>query len=172
MRTLIFGNSGSGKSTLARKLAVEQQAAHLDLDSIAWQQHAPTTRRPLAESRTEIERFVEAHPRWVIEGCYSSLLALVLPFAEQLIFLNPGAETCQHNCRMRPFEPHKYSSKQAQDENLAMLLEWVAQYAQRDDEFSLQAHRRLFDQFHGPKVEYHDNLPLNAEHSATSKSPR
>lgn len=172
MRTLIFGNSGSGKSTLASKLAAEQQTAHLDLDCIAWQKHAPTTRRALNESLVEIERFVGAHSRWVIEGCYSSLLELVLPFAEQLIFLNPGVETCQHNCRMRPFEPHKYSSKQAQDENLAMLLDWVAQYAQRDDEFSLQAHRRLFDQFHGPKIEYHDNLPLNAEHSATSVSPR
>ncbi|TDQ47658.1 hypothetical protein EV696_10962 [Permianibacter aggregans] len=157
---------------MARKLAAEQLAAHLDLDSVAWHPHSPTSRRSLAESQADIEHFVEAHSRWVIEGCYSSLLALVLPFAEQLIFLNPGIETCQHNCRMRPFEPHKYSSKQAQDENLAMLLDWVAQYEQRDDEFSLQAHRRLFDQFHGLKVEYHDNLPFNAERSATSVSPR
>lgn len=162
MRTLIFGNSGSGKSTLAAKLAATQQAVHLDLDSVAWQKNAPTTRRPLAESRVDIEGFVETHSSWVIEGCYASLLSLVLPFAEQLIFLNPGVETCQHNCRMRPFEAHKYPSKQAQDENLAMLLDWVAQYEQRQDEFSLHAHRTLFDQFHGPKVEYHNNLPLTA----------
>ena len=36
-KILIFGNSGSGKSTLAGKLCAGNGLAHLDLDTLAWQ---------------------------------------------------------------------------------------------------------------------------------------
>lgn len=160
MRYLIMGNSGSGKSTYAKHLAILHKLPHLDLDSIAWQANAPTTRRPLSESKALIDQFTDANPHWVIEGCYSSLLQHVVVQADPLIFLNPGIEACQKNCRARPFEPHKYATKQAQDANLPMLLDWVARYAQRDDEFSLQAHRALFDQFNGNKAEFTQNPTL------------
>ncbi len=158
-RLLIFGNSGSGKSTLARAKAELLQCPHLDLDTIAWQRGVdPPTRMPLSASQTLIAPFLADNEPWVIEGCYTSLLALVTPHATELIFLNPGVETCLDNSRNRPWEPHKYESPEAQQANLAMLLEWIAQYPEREDEFSLQAHRKLYDEFPGPKREYTSNV--------------
>lgn len=154
-RIVIVGNSGSGKSTLARRLAAERCIPHLDLDTLAWA--APAVRRPLEESAALVEDFVRENPEWVVEGCYASLLEVALRSATELSFLNPGVEACVRNCRARPWEPHKYASKEEQDERLEFLLGWVREYEARDDEYSLAAHRRLFDAFAGPKREYGDD---------------
>ena len=160
-RVLIFGNSGSGKSTLANEKAELLSCSHLDLDTVAWAEGCNTpTRRPLVDSEKLIEPFLANNNYWVIEGCYSGLLDLVIPHCTEIIFLNPGVETCTANCRNRPWEPHKYDTPEAQDANLEMLLSWVEQYAQRKDEFSLQAHRRIFDDYAGTKREYTSNERL------------
>lgn len=172
-RIVIFGNSGSGKSVLAAQLAARHGLPSLDLDTIAWEPEARApTRRPPAASGRLIAAFGAAHPQWVIEGCYADLLALVLPHASEVIFLNPGTATCVANCRNRPWEPHKYATPEAQDANLGMLLGWIARYEEREDEFSLAAHRRLFDRFGGPKVEYVSNDRPDPDPSTPPRSPR
>lgn len=146
-RYIIFGNSGSGKSTLARKLKQQLDLAHLDLDTLAWLPTNPPSRKPLAESEQAISEFINAHKNWVIEGCYSDLLAYAADYANQAIFMNLPVALCQNNARNRPWEPHKYDSKASQDANLEMLLNWISDYPNRDDEFSLQAHLSLYNQF-------------------------
>lgn len=138
---------------MASALSREHHLKHLDLDTLAWLPQTPPMRRPSQESRVSIEAFISTHPAWVVEGCYADLLEIVTPHCSELIFLNPGIETCVKNCRLRPWEPHKYPSKQAQDANLEMLIEWVRNYATRKDEFSLFDHRRVFDSFTGKKLE-------------------
>ncbi|MDT0594532.1 AAA family ATPase [Glaciecola petra] len=152
-KVLIFGNSGSGKSTLAKKLSKLEGLAHLDLDSLAWMENQPLTRRPLVASELEIKNFVSANEAWVIEGCYSDLLLLATPFANELIFMNLPINICIENARQRPWEPHKYPSKKAQDANLDMLIDWIEQYETRDDTFSAKAHKALYDNFAGTKTE-------------------
>lgn len=159
-RILIFGNSGSGKSTLAKALCSERALAHLDLDSLAWEKADPPTRRSVSESAEEIRMFLKSNKAWVIEGCYSDLLTLVAEEADKAIFLNPGVDQCVSNCQSRPWEPHKYPTRKAQDENLQMLIEWVKQYPVREDEFSLKAHRALFERFAGEKVEHKSNVEI------------
>lgn len=157
-RLVIFGNSGSGKSTLAQARAEANDCPHLDLDTVAWLEDVePPSRRPIPASQSLIAPFLADNNHWVIEGCYADLLALVTPHATELIFLNPGVETCLANSRARPWEPHKYESPAAQQANLEMLLKWIAQYPQREDEFSLQAHQKLYADFPGPKHEYISN---------------
>ena len=157
-RTVVFGNSGAGKSTWARQLVDRTGCGHLDLDTIAWDPDAPTPQRlPLAVSRARIEAFLAEHSAWVVEGCYTDLLEIAAARATEMVFLNPGVAVCQANARARPWEPHKYATPEAQDANLPMLLEWIAAYETRDDEFSLAAHRRLCDGFAGSKVEWTSN---------------
>lgn len=151
-RYVLLGNSGSGKSTLAQRLA-RGGAAHLDLDTLAWEPGAPPRRRDLAASVRDVAAFMDANARWVIEGCYADLLEDPVWRCTRLVFLNPGADACVANARSRPWEPHKYASKEEQDANLAMLVGWIRQYAERADTFSLAAHRALFDGFDGDKVE-------------------
>jgi adenylate kinase family enzyme len=152
-RCVLVGNSGSGKSTLAGRLARAGGLAHLDLDTLAWEPEMPPRRRPVADSAREVASFVAAHDRWVIEGCYADLVEATLPHCTRLLFLNPGIEACIANARLRPWEPHKYPSREAQDANLEMLVGWIRDYETRRDTFSRDAHRALFDAFGGSKVE-------------------
>jgi adenylate kinase family enzyme len=156
-RVVIFGNSGSGKSTLAKSLRDADGLAHLDLDTVAWAPGATPERLPLTESRREIDAFVAAHRGWVIEGCYSDLLDVVLPDASEIVFLNLPVEACIANAKRRPWEPHKYRSRAAQDANLSMLLDWIRQYPERDDTFSRASHEALFRAYAGKKTMYTSN---------------
>jgi len=156
-KIIIFGNSGSGKSTLAKTLAMNYQLAHLDLDSIAWQNTTPPARLSISKSSILISDFLSANNCWVIEGCYSDLLTLVIPEANEIIFLNLPVSSCVENAKNRPFEPHKYESKDAQDANLAMLIKWISQYTVRSDTFSKEAHEQLFAEFQGKKTMYVSN---------------
>jgi adenylate kinase family enzyme len=151
-KILIFGNSGSGKSTLAKKLCAGSGQAHLDLDTLAWRPSSPPQRRPVIESQIEIEKFIWLNDGWVIEGCYADLLEIAVSGTDVMIFLNLPVEACLKNARNRPWEPHKYESKQAQDANLEMLLSWISKYPERTDAFSESAHQDLFSRFPGRKM--------------------
>ena len=157
-RIVIFGNSGSGKSTLAREKTELLACSHLDLDTVAWEEgHETPTRKSLADSQKQIEPFLAENKNCVIDVRSQIVKQVTFPFSTEVVFLNPGVETCITNCRDRPWEPHKYDSPEAQDANLKMLIAWIEQYPQRDDEFSLQAHQRLFDAYAGKKREYTSN---------------
>lgn len=156
-RIVILGNSGSGKTSLAKRICAQTGCQHLDLDDVAWKAADAPVRESFEISSAAIDEFVARHSRWVIEGCYSSLIAHAAKHATQFYFLNIGVDACIENCRSRPWEPEKYPSKEAQDENLAVLIDWVESYGTRKDEFSLQEHRRVFENFDGPKSEIHSN---------------
>ncbi len=151
-RVVVLGNSGSGKSTLAKSLSAAEGLRHFDLDSIAWLPTDPPERSPLQECTERINHFVSSHDAWVIEGCYADLIELAAPHATEMIFLNLSVDDCVANARNRPWEPHKYSSKEAQDSNLDMLVDWIKSYSDRDDSCSLQSHRALYESFHGKKT--------------------
>ena len=150
-RVLIFGNSGSGKSTLAKLLAREKDLAYLDLDTLAWLPSNPPERAPLSASKEKIGEFVTANKTWVIEGCYTDLLAFLSAQASEIIFMNISIDQCIENARNRPWEAHKYISKEDQDSNLGMLIEWISQYRQRDDVFSFHSHFEFYENFNGLK---------------------
>ena len=156
-KILIFGNSGSGKSTLAKSLCELEKLSHLDLDTLAWEASVPPKRKPLKESRKEIQSFIESNDGWVIEGCYADLLEQALPSSNEIIFMNLPIEDCILNAKNRPWEPHKYKSKAAQDANLEMLIAWISQYNQRTDTFSEQSHKALYKAFWGKKTMYVSN---------------
>ncbi|MFD0739775.1 AAA family ATPase [Lysobacter koreensis] len=153
MRVLVFGNSGSGKSTLAKQLAEEHGLAHLDLDTIVWEPGKIAVQRPADAIATSLAAFLSEHQRWAIEGCYGELVQATSHHCTELVFLNPGLETCLEHNRTRPWEPHKYASKEAQDGMLENLQAWVAGYYERQDQWSYHAHRRIFDSFRGRKSE-------------------
>jgi adenylate kinase family enzyme len=161
MHFATLGNSGSGKSTLANWLAKSANLAVLDLDLVAWEPSQPAVARADALAEADVATFCTSHTRWVVEGCYGNLIEAVFPFQPLLIFLNPGRESCTAHCMNRPWEPHKYPSKQEQDANLQFLLSWVAEYYTRDGPMSLDAHRAVFDKYTGRKVELQRAPKLN-----------
>ncbi|QEG21498.1 P-loop NTPase family protein [Mariniblastus fucicola] len=156
-KVIVFGNSGSGKSTLAKSLAASNGLAHFDLDTIAWLPTSPPERMPIAESGSHIGNFISANASWVIEGCYADLLEIASHDATEAVFLNLSVDDCVSNAQNRPWEPHKYPSKQAQDENLEMLLNWIRSYPTRDDPCSQAAHEKLYSNFQGTKTMVAEN---------------
>lgn len=153
MRVAILGNSGSGKSTLANWLAQAANLTALDLDTLAWEPDQPAVARSNELAEADVSRFCSTHARWVLEGCYGGLIETALRFRPLLIFLNPGLESCTAHCLNRPWEPHKYRSRQEQDANLQFLLSWLAEYYTRDGPMSLAGHRAVFERYPGRKVE-------------------
>jgi len=159
-KLLIFGNSGSGKSTLANRLSAEEGLAHLDLDTLAWQATTPPQRQLIEESNKVLQSFVKANSAWVIEGCYTDLLECVVSEADEIIFMDLPIQACIKNAKNRPWEPHKYASKQEQDHMLEFLLSWIADYENREDTFSAKSHRQFFEAFKGAKTRYEKNLEV------------
>mgnify|MGYP003384325908 FL=1 len=147
---IVFGNSGSGKSTYA-KVLVDQGFAHLDLDTLAWDMTPDPVRRPLSKSLAEINTFIKTHNKWVIEGCYADLIENIMTDDSELVFMNLSVEQCIENAKNRPWESHKYESKEQQDQNLKMLIDYIIDYPNRDNWFSLSEHTRIYTIFKGPK---------------------
>ena len=153
MRVLVMGNSGSGKSWRARELAQQQGLAHLDLDTIYFVPGEVAVQRPMPHVLADLRAFIDAHEQWVVEGCYGDVVEAALPFCSELVFMNPGKDACLANNGRRPWEQHKYASKEQQDSMLPFLLDWVGKYYERDDTCSYAYHRRVFDAFDGNKRE-------------------
>lgn len=156
-KVLVFGNSGSGKSTLSKKLCADYGLAHLDLDTLAWKATLPPERKPLGESQLAIQEFIDSNNAWVIEGGYTDLLEMLMLESTEIIFMNLPIEDCLENALNRPWEPHKYDSKAAQDKNLEMLLGWISQYKERTDTFSEFAHNNLYERYQGKKTMFTSN---------------
>jgi len=118
---------------------------------------SPPARKPINEAKVEIDAFLNSNSQWVVEGCYSDLLEIVIPEASEIIYLNLPVEICIANAKRRPWEPHKYESKEAQDSNLQMLIAWTTEYPDRDDTFSMSSHKALYDGYEGKKTMYTSN---------------
>lgn len=148
-RVVIIGDAGSGKTTLARRLARQNRAPVLDLDTIAWEPGMPPVRGAPATALARLRRFCAAAPACMVESCYTGLAQAALAWRPQLVLLDPGEAACLAN-RGRSREPHKQASAAEKDAALP-LREWVAGYCRRDDEFSPARHRALYDACDGPK---------------------
>lgn len=153
MRIAILGNSGSGKSVLARWLTGHSHAQLLDLDTVYWEPGEIAVARSPDAAASDLHAFCARTSHWVVEGCYASLTDIALEYSPLLIFLNPGMDQCLANCRARPWEPHKYSSRAEQDKHLEFLLTWVAGYYTRDGDTSLLGHKACFSAYGGRRVE-------------------
>ncbi|HEY7640388.1 MAG TPA: hypothetical protein VH814_11730 [Steroidobacteraceae bacterium] len=151
MRVALIGNSGSGKSTLAHQLAAAHALPMLDLDTVAWEPGKVAVARDPDAAADDVRSFCSASDRWVVEGCYAGLVRTALGYSPVLLFLEPGVDACLENCRSRPWESHKYESKEVQDRHLEFLLSWVREYYSRAGDLSLSAHQALFDDYRGPK---------------------
>ena len=71
--------------------------------------------------------------------------------------MNLSLAQCIENAKRRPWEPHKYETKEAQDQNLDMLIDWIEQYETREDVFSYAAHANFYENFRGEKKMYTSN---------------
>ena len=159
VRVLVVGNSGSGKSTLAAGAAARGGWVHVDLDTVAWEDAVPPERAPLERSLAAVRAAVAGAAGWVVEGCYADILEALSPEATHLVFVDRSPETCRRHAVQRPWEPHKFPSREAQDAHLAALLAWIDAYPGRDGPLGRAAHEALFATFGGRRWRVTDEAP-------------
>lgn len=85
-RVSVIGTSGSGKSTLAHRLADVLSLPCVELDAIHWRQ-GDWTPLPQDEFREAVAEAVRKE-RWVVEGGYSAVRALVWERADTVVWLD------------------------------------------------------------------------------------
>ena len=146
---------------MARWIAGYTYAPLLDLDTVVWEPAKVAVARPVEAAKADLHAFCSGNEHWIVEGCYASFIEAAFAYSPLLLFLNPGEPQCISNCRARPWEPHKYASREEQDERLAFLLDWVRQYYSREGDMSLSGHRACFEKYTGRKTEVSVQPRLN-----------
>lgn len=84
-RIAIVGSSCAGKTTLALQLASRLDAPHTELDALYWGPGWTSLEKP--EFRRRV-RAVAAGPRWVIDGNYSEVRAVIWERATAVVWLD------------------------------------------------------------------------------------
>jgi adenylate kinase family enzyme len=85
---VVYGPACSGKSTVARRLATAIDVPCIELDAIFWM--PDWVEKPLDEFRADVSAALSRHPDgWVLDGNYSRVRDLILPFADTVIWLSP-----------------------------------------------------------------------------------
>lgn len=146
---------------MGKRLGREMNSPLLELDSFVWAKEMPPRMRDEIDIRRDLEQFVSANERWVIEGCYAKWTEECLASRPLLVFLDLPAEQCIANCLARPWQPEKFASKSAQDRTLPFLLDWVRAYYTRDDDMSHRQHAALFERYRGTKLRFESSDALN-----------
>lgn len=90
-RILVLGSGGSGKSTLSRRLGDRLGLPVIHLDIHYWSHGWKPT--PEADWRTRVQQLVQG-ARWVMDGNYSSSLALRLARCDAAVFLDVPRSVC------------------------------------------------------------------------------
>ena len=84
-RVVVIGMSGAGKTSVAREIAALTGAPHTELDALfwgpEWEPVPPSEFRRLAAEAV-------AGPRWVVDGNYSGVRAIVWPRAQIVVWLD------------------------------------------------------------------------------------
>ena len=98
----------------------------------------------------DVRRFCTTHRRWVIEGCYASLIPGVLRVSAATGLPQPRRGALPDELPGRPGNRTSIQAKAEQDQRLPFLLSWVSSYYRRDDDMSLAAsHRACFEDYTG-----------------------
>jgi adenylate kinase family enzyme len=136
-RILIIGNSGSGKSTLAERLGVRLALPVIDLDLLHWEDEGRGPKRDEAAAMA-LAQEAAAAPRWIMEGVYGWLAAVIVTRATALLWLDLPWDTCRAGLVARG--PRRGATPQDQAE----LLAWAEAYWTRTTPSSFAGHARLF----------------------------
>lgn len=90
MRFVVIGTSGAGKSRLAAELARRTGSPHIELDALHW---GPNWQAVPPERFAAAVRAAAQGERWVADGNYSAVRALLWSRATHIVWLDFGRAT-------------------------------------------------------------------------------
>ncbi len=101
-KIIVIGCPGSGKSTFARALHGITGIPLFHLDMLYWNADKTTVRKDIFHERLAS---VLQKNQWIIDGNYSSTMALRLEVCDTVIFLDYPLELCLAGIRERQGKP-------------------------------------------------------------------
>jgi adenylate kinase family enzyme len=153
---LTIGNSGSGKTWLAGNLADVLRLPVIHLDDMHWEPGHYGIAREVS-LRDRLVQEAAAEDKWIMEGVYGQLANMVLGRVTTLIWLDMPEQECIANVHRRGIQGG------GSETHFRDLLSWIAEYRVRKNNWnSFDAHQRLFDKYHGPKVRMTNRLEITA----------
>lgn len=85
-KIIVLGSSCSGKTTLGQRLAIINQAKHIDLDDLNW---LPGWKaRPSDELNKRLADSLWGESKWIITGNYRNTHSLTMPMATSVVWLD------------------------------------------------------------------------------------
>lgn len=82
----ILGASGSGKTTLSCNISKLLNKKHLELDSIYWKNNWEES--SISEFRDLVHEYISKNEDFIIDGNYSKVRDIILPYVNTIIWLN------------------------------------------------------------------------------------
>ncbi len=134
MKIFIIGGPGSGKTTMAQKLSRQYNIPHFDLDEINWINNGKFygIRRDKKERSMMLEKLLQSHADWVIEGVYfKEWINPIIEQADKIIILNPSKWLRCYRCAKRFFMRKFGAEHSSHKENLIdffKLISWNYRY--------------------------------------------
>lgn len=159
-RITIIGNSGSGKSYLARRLSNHFGFPIIHLDTLFWEPGGFNMKRPEEIVYAEIANLVQGKT-WIVEGVFGELAREFFTSADCLIWLDLDRETCMNSLLQLGSESSKQPDRQSAEENFKKLVEWAAEYWEREGLRSYHGHRMLFEEFAVDKIHLRTREAVN-----------
>ena len=99
MKIQIIGYSGAGKSTLAAYLSNHYNLPLLYMDCVQF--YGNWQIRSIEEQSDIVNKFLENHENWVVDGNYSRIVPKRFEMADTIIFLNYNRFYCFFQCLLR-----------------------------------------------------------------------
>ena len=90
-KILVIGCCGAGKSTLSKKLSDQLELPMIHLDKVYWK--ANWVESPKEEFEKKVKELIQ-NEAYVMDGNYSSTLAMRLKEADTLVYLDYPTWTC------------------------------------------------------------------------------
>lgn len=150
IRVIILGNSGSGKTYLSKRLGALLNHNLIHIDQLFWEPGGYNRQRPKDLVHQEVINLSNA-PSWIMEGVFGELTSLALPRARSLIFLDKSWDECSSNLRNRGSESLNQIDPVKAESNFEELFIWAEAYWNRTNQNSFTGHKRMFEEFTGPK---------------------
>lgn len=169
-RLAIFGNAGSGKSYLAAAIGAAWSLPRLDLDTVFWMPGGFSQKRSHESVRATIMQH-KLEDRWIIEGVYDELVALVLDRADGLIWLDLDWATCFQSLQARRRDS-AVQHNQGSEQSFRALIDYAQAYWTRQGPRSFAAQNRLFSEFPLQKRCFHTRGEIDGFISSLKRSPR
>lgn len=143
-RIYILGSVCSGKTTLARRLSIEMNISHYELDTVVWKSNANGDIKRSDDEILEIFQNIISQENWIIEDVGRKKFKAGLEQADKIIYLNISRQCLKRRILIRWIKQNLKIEKAAYKSDFKMLKQmyiWMNDELTRDRLHELEKYK-------------------------------